>query len=114
MNGSSSRGAQLRPVGPGVELVVGRIDHAGRFVPQQHQRAGHRGHVHRLPVAVQDQRRPLEDLRQSCCFLSSFDIAFVISEGVRGESNPHPLVHSQPCSNRYTTDTVRSELVISG
>jgi hypothetical protein len=27
-------------------------------------------------------------------------------KGVRGESNSHPLVHSQPCSDRYTTDTV--------
>ena len=53
---------QLRPVGPGVEPVVVRIDDAGRLVPQQHQRARHGGHVHRLPVAVQDQRRPLKYL----------------------------------------------------
>src|SRR5262249_10504843 len=24
-------------------------------------------------------------------------------KGARRESNPHPLVHSQPCRNRYTT-----------
>ena len=32
--------------------------------------------------------------------------SFVISSrGARAESNRHPLVHSQPCRNRYTTDT---------
>ena len=30
-----------------------------------------------------------------------------VKKGVRGESNSHLLVHSQPCSNRYTTDTIR-------
>ena len=26
--------------------------------------------------------------------------------GIRRESNPHLLVHSQACSDRYTTDTI--------
>ena len=33
-------------------------------------------------------------------------IVISVSKGVRGESNSHPLVHSQPCSDRYTTDTI--------
>ena len=28
------------------------------------------------------------------------------SQGIRRELNPYLLVHSQACSNRYTTDTV--------
>ncbi len=30
-------------------------------------------------------------------------------KGVRGESNPYLLVHSQACSNRYTTNTVGND-----
>ena len=28
------------------------------------------------------------------------------SQGIRRESNPYLLVHSQACSDRYTTDTI--------
>ena len=39
----------------------------------QHQRPGHAGHVHRLPVAVQDQRRSLQYLgSQGCLVLPRF------------------------------------------
>ena len=60
MNGLAVARPQLRPVRPGVELEVVRVHDAGGLVPQQHQRPRHGGHVHRLPVAVQDQRRSLE------------------------------------------------------
>ena len=30
------------------------------------------------------------------------------SQGIRRESNPYLLVHSQACSDRYTTDTISS------
>lgn len=94
--GFARLGSELGPVLPGVELEVLRIDNARRLVPQQHQRPGHRGHVHRLPVAVEDQRRTLEHLGHG---------QILYTEGVWPESNRRPLVHSQACSHRYTTDT---------
>jgi hypothetical protein len=46
---------------PGGEELT--IDHARRLVPQHDQRARHGGHVHRLPVAVENQRRSLQYIR---------------------------------------------------
>ncbi len=65
--------AQARPVGPRVDLVTGRVDHACRLVPQQHQRPRHRGHVHRLPVAIEDQRRACRTLAIIRSLLSRYE-----------------------------------------
>ncbi len=47
--------SKLRPILPRERLVVGRVDHAGRFFPQQHERPRDGRHVDWLPVAVEYQ-----------------------------------------------------------
>ena len=42
----------------------------------------------------------------SCKLLTS--LSEMGSQGIRRESNPYLLVHSQACSDRYTTDTCQS------
>ena len=104
MNGSSARGrASTSQPRCRADSRPGR--RRGRTRSTAAPRPGHGGDVHRLPVAVQDQRRTLEYLGDHVTTShSSYHILF--PRGVRGESNSHPLVHSQPCSNRYTTDTI--------
>ena len=56
---------QLAPIAPVKQLVVHWIDNLGGVVPQQDQRTSDRGHIDRLPVAVQYQRRTLERWAQA-------------------------------------------------